>query len=175
MDDAWRWKNSETPVSVWFDSRLEVSVASPIGAAPKPTTLRRECEALSRCMEMEMAVVLIVDDSPTVRQQVKLALTPAGFDVIEAPDGAAGLELIQNRSDISLVISDVNMPNMNGIEMVTEVSTRKLRPELPIVMLTTEGDPGLMRKAKEAGVAGWIIKPFQSPMLVAAAKKLAKA
>ena len=121
-----------------------------------------------------MPVVLIVDDSATVRQQVKLALSPAGFDVIEAVDGRAGLEMVENRSDIALVISDVNMPRMNGIEMVTEIANRRIRPGLPMVMLTTEGEPSLMKKAKEAGVAGWIIKPFQAPMLVAAAQKLAK-
>ena len=121
-----------------------------------------------------MPVVLIVDDSATVRQQVKLALTPAGFDVIEAVDGRAGLEMVESRSDINLVISDVNMPRMNGIEMVTEIANRNVRPGLPMVMLTTEGDPALMAKAKAVGVAGWIIKPFQAPMLVAAAQKLAK-
>lgn len=121
-----------------------------------------------------MPVVLIVDDSATVRQQVKLALSPAGFDVIEAEDGHAGLQMIERRSDIALVISDVNMPRMNGIEMVTEISKRRLRPGLPMVMLTTEGDPALMAQAKAAGVAGWIIKPFQAPMLAAAARKLAQ-
>ena len=125
-------------------------------------------------LEHFMPVVLIVDDSATVRQQVKLALSPAGFDVIEAVDGRAGLEMVENRSDIALVISDVNMPRMNGIEMVTEIANRRIRPGLPMVMLTTEGEPSLMKKAKEAGVAGWIIKPFQAPMLVAAAQKLAK-
>lgn len=121
-----------------------------------------------------MPVVLIVDDSATVRQQVKLALSSAGFEVVEAVDGQAGLEMVQARSDISLVISDVNMPRMNGIEMVTAIASQNIRPGLPMVMLTTEGDPSLMAKAKAVGVAGWIIKPFQAPMLVAAAKKLAK-
>ena len=84
-----------------------------------------------------MPTVLIVDDSPTVRQQVKLALSPAGFDVVEAVDGQAGLEVIESRSDLDLVISDVNMPRMNGIEMVTEIARRNIRPGLPMVMLTT--------------------------------------
>ncbi len=121
-----------------------------------------------------MPVVLIVDDSATVRQQVKLALSPAGFDVIEASDGQEGLDVVKSRGDLALVISDVNMPNMNGIEMVTRISSEGLRPGLPMVMLTTEGEPELMKKAKEAGVAGWIVKPFKAPMLVAAAQKLAK-
>lgn len=121
-----------------------------------------------------MPVVLIVDDSATVRQQVRLALSTAGFEVLEAVDGRAGIEVVESRDDLALVITDVNMPRMNGIEMVTEIANRNLRPGLPMVMLTTEGDPALMQKAKAVGVAGWIIKPFQAPMLVAAAKKLAK-
>ncbi|MEO0600212.1 MAG: response regulator [Myxococcota bacterium] len=119
-----------------------------------------------------MATVLIVDDSPIVRQQVKLALMPEGFELLEAEDGVQGLEMLETRSEIGLLICDVNMPNMNGIEMLEQMSGKGVRADLPIVMLTTEGDPALMKKAKQFGAKGWIVKPFQAPMLVAAAKKL---
>ncbi|MEM6930327.1 MAG: response regulator [Myxococcota bacterium] len=119
-----------------------------------------------------MPTVLIVDDSPIVRQQVKLALVPEGFELLEAEDGVQGLEMLETRSEIGLLICDVNMPNMNGLEMLEQMSGKEVRADLPIVMLTTEGDPALMKKAKQFGARGWIVKPFQAPMLVAAAKKL---
>lgn len=119
-----------------------------------------------------MPTVLIVDDSPIVRQQVKLALMPEGFELLEAEDGVQGLQMLESHSEIGLLICDVNMPNLNGLEMLEQMSTKRLRPDLPIVMLTTEGDPGLMKQAKQWGAKGWIVKPFQAPMLVAAAQKL---
>jgi two-component system chemotaxis response regulator CheY len=116
-----------------------------------------------------------VDDSATVRQQVRLALVQAGFDVIEAVDGLDGAQTIEGRKDIGMVICDVNMPRMNGLEMVERVKANGAREDLPIVMLTTEGQPALIQRAKAAGAKGWIVKPFKADQLVAAAKKLAKA
>lgn len=117
--------------------------------------------------------VLIVDDSATVRQQVRMALTAAGYTTVEAVDGQDGLDKIRNNSAVSMVICDVNMPRMNGIEMLRAVSGEGLRPGLPIVMLTTEGSPALIRDAKAAGAKGWIVKPFKPKMLIAAVQKLA--
>lgn len=116
--------------------------------------------------------VLVVDDSITVRQQVKLALSQAGFSVAEACDGQEGAEMIEKRSDLGLVICDVNMPRMNGLEMLERVNGRKANPELPIIMLTTEGQPALIQRAKDAGAKGWMVKPFKAELLVAAARKL---
>lgn len=116
--------------------------------------------------------VLIVDDSITVRQQVKLALTQAGFIVVEAVDGMDGAAQIEQRADLNLVICDVNMPRMNGLEMLERVKGRTSALGLPIVMLTTEAQPDLVQKAKSAGAKGWIVKPFKADALVAAANKL---
>jgi two-component system chemotaxis response regulator CheY len=117
--------------------------------------------------------VLVVDDSATVRQQVGSALTQAGFTVIEAVDGVDGAACIEASPDLALVICDVNMPRMNGLEMV-EAVRRQARPAtMPIIMLTTEGDPSLVARAKQAGAKGWIVKPFKPELLVAAARKLA--
>lgn len=127
---------------------------------------------------MEHAVskkILVVDDSPTVRQQVKLALVQAGFKVEEAFDGLDGAEKIEAANDISMVICDVNMPRMNGLEMLERVKGGGKRASLPIVMLTTEGQPALIRRAKAAGAKGWIVKPFKADQLVMAAKKLTAA
>lgn len=116
--------------------------------------------------------ILIVDDSATVRQQVGMALTQAGFAVLEAVDGLDGKEQIEKYNDISLVVCDVNMPRMNGLEMVTQVKAVERHANLPILMLTTEGDPSLIARAKKAGAKGWIVKPFNADLLVNAAKKL---
>lgn len=117
--------------------------------------------------------VLVVDDSATVRQQVGTALRQAGFTVIEAVDGVDGAARIAATADLALVICDVNMPRMNGLEMVESVRTNPAAAAMPIIMLTTEGDPTLVARAKQAGAKGWIVKPFKPELLVAAAKKLA--
>lgn len=118
--------------------------------------------------------VLVVDDSATVREQVTRALSSAGFEVVEAHDGRAGADLIASDASLSLVIADVNMPVMNGLEMLEEVRRSPATATLPVLMLTTEGQPALMRRAKAAGAAGWIVKPFQVPQLIAAAQRLAR-
>jgi two-component system chemotaxis response regulator CheY len=118
--------------------------------------------------------ILIVDDSATVRQQVGLALTQVGHEVEEAVDGQDGLERI-SKGGLDLVICDVNMPRMDGIEMVTKAKSDGANPALPIIMLTTEGDPALIARAKQAGAKGWIVKPFKAELLVGAVKKLTNA
>jgi two-component system, chemotaxis family, chemotaxis protein CheY len=115
--------------------------------------------------------VLVVDDSATVRQQVATALSQAGFQVVEASDGSQGLNRAK-QGGIDCVISDVNMPIMNGIEMVTLIKQDPILSSTPVVMLTTEGSKELIAKAKQAGASGWIVKPFKAEMLVAAVRKL---
>lgn len=115
--------------------------------------------------------VLIVDDSATVRQQVATALTQAGFQVAEASDGSQGLNRA-NQGGIDCVISDVNMPIMNGIEMVGLFKQDPSLSSIPVIMLTTEGSKELIARAKQAGASGWIVKPFKAEMLVAAVRKL---
>jgi two-component system chemotaxis response regulator CheY len=117
--------------------------------------------------------VLVVDDSATVRKQVAHALGQAGFTVLEAVDGLDGADTIAATPDLALVFCDVNMPRMNGLEMVESVKATGRAATLPIVMLTTEGDPALVARAKHVGAKGWIVKPFKPELLVAAAKKLA--
>jgi two-component system chemotaxis response regulator CheY len=122
---------------------------------------------------MSKKKILVVDDSSTVRQQVAQVLTQVGFEVLEAADGQLGAELIENEAALAVVICDVNMPRMNGIEMVTTVKSRPKNAELPILMLTTDGQPALIKRAKEAGARGWMVKPFNPTQLVAAVRKLA--
>ncbi|MED5371005.1 MAG: response regulator [Myxococcota bacterium] len=117
--------------------------------------------------------ILVVDDSSTVRQQVRIALSQAGFQVMEAVDGMDGQQKIASNSDLSMVICDVNMPRMNGLQMLQAIKTAGTAPNVPIVMLTSEAQPALIRQAKANGAKGWIVKPFKAEMLVAAVKKLA--
>lgn len=116
--------------------------------------------------------ILIVDDSRTIRQQVGSVLTEAGYDVVEAEDGVQGLGAIGTQRDIALVICDINMPNMNGIEMLTTVKADAANAELPVVMLTTEGRADLIQQAKRIGAKGWVVKPFKSDQLVAAIRRI---
>jgi two-component system chemotaxis response regulator CheY len=120
-----------------------------------------------------MKKVLVIDDSPTVRQQVGLALKQAGYTVMEATDGMDGAQKIASNSQIALVICDVNMPRMNGLEMLEKVRTDPKTVNLPVVMLTTEGQPELIQRAKKAGAKGWIVKPFKAELLIGAVQKLA--
>lgn len=117
-----------------------------------------------------MKNILVVDDSPVVRQQVSSALRSAGFVVFEAVDGQDGAEKIAATPSVSIVICDLNMPRLGGIEMLEQVLPK--RPDLPVVMLTTEGDPELVNRARRAGAKGWILKPFKPAALVAAVRKL---
>ena len=121
-----------------------------------------------------MKTILIVDDSSTMRQQVSMALKQAGFVTVEAADGREGLATIDSNRRIDMVICDVNMPNMNGLEMVEKVKSKPENKSLPILMLTTEGQPSMIKRAKEAGAVGWIVKPFDASQLVQTAKHLTK-
>jgi len=112
-----------------------------------------------------MKTILTVDDSASVRQMVRIALTGAGYAVVEAGDGVQGLS-VAKRQAVNL------MPNMNGLEFIR--SLRQLPPYrgVPIVFLTTESDDSLKSEAKASGATGWITKPFKQEQLLAVAKKL---
>jgi two-component system chemotaxis response regulator CheY len=114
--------------------------------------------------------ILLIDDSETVRQQVRRTLVGAGYAVLEACDGADGLEKIRRRADLFLALCDINMPRMSGLEMLEQL--HRDGSTLPVVMLTTEGQPLLIRRAKEAGAKGWIVKPVKPEPLLAAVTRV---
>jgi two-component system, chemotaxis family, chemotaxis protein CheY len=101
-----------------------------------------------------------------------MALSQAGFDVIEAVDGEDGITKIRGDAGIAAVICDVNMPKKTGLELIEEIKAGGANSGVPIVMLTTEGQPALVQRAKQAGAKGWIVKPFKANLLVAAMQKL---
>ena len=115
--------------------------------------------------------VLIVDDSASVRQVVSIALRGAGYTVIEGVDGKDALTKLDGQK-IHLIISDVNMPNMDGITFVKEAKKLSAYKFTPIIMLTTESSDEKKREGQAAGAKAWVVKPFQSPQMLAAVAKL---
>jgi two-component system chemotaxis response regulator CheY len=116
--------------------------------------------------------VLVVDDSQSIRKTLAEVLLPAGYDVLEAENGLDGAQIIETTPELSLVICDVNMPQMSGIEMLARVKADSKNAKLLVLMLTTEGRAELIREAKQAGACGWIVKPLNPEHLLAAVRKL---
>ena len=114
--------------------------------------------------------ILSVDDSKSIREAVRFALEPLGYDVIEAEDGVEGLTQLDG-NHVDLVITDLNMPNLDGIEFIAAVREQDRYDGLPLVMLTTEGQAEKMRAGKKAGASGWIVKPFNELQLELTVKK----
>jgi two-component system chemotaxis response regulator CheY len=117
------------------------------------------------------ASILTVDDSPSLRMAVRIALTGAGYTVTEAGDGAEGLAKASAQR-FDLIITDLNMPRMDGLTMIRELRTKPTMAGVPIVFLTTESEDGLKAQAKAAGATGWLVKPFNSDQLVKIARKV---
>jgi two-component system chemotaxis response regulator CheY len=115
--------------------------------------------------------ILSVDDSASVRQMVKLTLTGAGYQVIQANDGSEGLAKAKT-SQVDMVMTDLNMPIMNGLALIKELRQLPAYKGVPILFLTTESDAQLKAEAKAAGATGWITKPFQQEQLIAVIKKV---
>jgi two-component system, chemotaxis family, chemotaxis protein CheY len=116
--------------------------------------------------------ILIVDDSSSLRTVVRLALQRAGYDVLEAGDGAEALVRLEAAPKVHLIVSDVNMPNMDGITFVKQVKQHPRHRFTPVVMLTTEGQDAKKEQGRAAGAKAWIVKPFNPPQLLDAVSKL---
>ncbi len=115
--------------------------------------------------------VLAVDDSSSIRQMVKLALTAGGYDVVLAVDGNDGLAQARTfRAD--LVLTDLNMPGMNGLALIREIRKLPAYKGVPVLFLSTESTAELKQEARAAGATGWIVKPFQQDQLVAAIRRV---
>jgi two-component system chemotaxis response regulator CheY len=119
-----------------------------------------------------MAQILVVDDSATVRNEVSSFLKSHDLNVEVAVDGKDGLDKLKKDPQIRLIISDVNMPNMDGLTMAEKVRGELNNQNVNIIMLTTESDPRMKQRGKAAGVKGWIVKPFKGDTVVESIKKL---
>ncbi|WP_187972687.1 response regulator [Aquibium microcysteis] len=118
--------------------------------------------------------ILTIDDSSSVRQMVSLTLASAGYAVVEAVDGSDGYDKATS-APVDAILTDLNMPGMNGLEFVRKYRTHPASRGIPIVFLTTESDESFKQQAKAAGATGWIVKPFRQDQLLAVVKKVAGA
>jgi len=118
-----------------------------------------------------MASILAVDDSPSMRQMVSYTLERAGYDVVLANDGLEALNIAQNTS-VNLVLTDVNMPNIDGITLVKKLRQLHDYRYKPILILTTESSTEKKMQGKEAGATGWIVKPFDPDQLLSTLRRV---
>ncbi|MFT9256809.1 response regulator [Acetobacter sp.] len=124
-------------------------------------------------VEKEDLRVLTIDDSRTMQGMLRKALEGAGYDVIQGGDGVEGLEVLQEASPPpKVIITDINMPRMDGFEVIEAVRRLDRFKHLPIIVLTTESDPEKKARARAAGATGWIVKPFSPDSLVAAIRRV---
>lgn len=115
--------------------------------------------------------IMIVDDSASLRQVVGIALKGAGYEVLEGCDGKDALAKLDGRK-VHLIISDVNMPNMDGISFVKALKQLPAYRFTPVIMLTTESGDDKKREGQAAGAKAWVVKPFQPPQMLTAVSKL---
>lgn len=118
-------------------------------------------------------LIMSVDDSASIRQMVSFTLSDAGYQVVEAVDGKDALTKL-NTTTVDMLITDLNMPNMDGIELIKNVRAQTKHKFIPIIMLTTESQDSKKQQGKSAGASGWIVKPFSATQLVDVIKKLLK-
>ena len=116
--------------------------------------------------------ILTVDDSRTMRDMLRLALTDAGFTVVQAEDGVHGLEVLQE-AEPDVILTDINMPRMDGYGFIEGVRSDSRRRTIPILVLTTESSQEKKMRARDAGATGWIVKPFNPEKLVEAIRRVA--
>lgn len=118
-----------------------------------------------------MKTIMTVDDSATVRQMTGLVLRGAGYAVIEAVDGVDGLSKLAGQ-EMDLILTDLNMPNMDGLEFTRQIRKLPKYKFVPVVLLTTESQPEKKQEGKAAGATAWIVKPFNPDQLLAVVKKV---
>jgi two-component system chemotaxis response regulator CheY len=118
-----------------------------------------------------MTAILSVDDSASIRAAIKIALTSEGYSVTEAANGAEGLDKA-TAGGFDLIVTDLNMPVMDGLTMIRELRQRPAGAGVPILFLTTESDADVKAQAKAAGATGWLTKPFDPEQLVRIVKKV---
>lgn len=118
--------------------------------------------------------VLVVDDSQSIRNEVSDALGPAGYNVLQAADAGEAFACLAKHQDVCILVLDVNMPGMNGLEVLEHLHKEQSAPGLPVLMLTTEAERTLIDRAKKAGAKGWLLKPIKPHLLVSTVSRIAR-
>ena len=116
--------------------------------------------------------ILTVDDSRTMRDMLRLALSGSGHTVIQADDGVHGIEVLEKAGLVDVIITDINMPRMDGYGFIEHVRRGSANRMTPILVLTTESEPAKKMRARDAGATGWIVKPFDPDKLLAAIRRV---
>ncbi|QFT63276.1 two-component system, chemotaxis family, response regulator CheY [Roseivivax halotolerans] len=116
--------------------------------------------------------VLAIDDSRTIREMLRFSLTQNGFDVAVAEDGRIGVDSLAEIAP-DVVITDINMPRLDGFGVISEIRNGEVHPSVPILVLTTESAAELKDRARKSGATGWIVKPFDDEKLVSAIRRIA--
>jgi two-component system chemotaxis response regulator CheY len=167
---------SDAFLSAFEEAALLAPHVSPLPAeeaAPAPEAISDAADAGNVAASTEGPVrVLTIDDSKTMRDMLRITLAEAGFEVIQAVDGQDGLDVFSG-SSVDVVITDINMPRMDGYEVVRRLRDDPANKALPILVLTTESDPDKRDVGRAAGATGWLVKPFDPEKLVATVRKVA--
>jgi len=116
--------------------------------------------------------ILAVDDSASVRQMQRFVLSAAGYDVVDAVDGKDGLAQLEKAGVVNLILTDLNMPNLDGVGFIKAVRASSAHRLTPIVVISTESQQEKKQQARTAGATGWIVKPFSPEQLLAVVKKV---
>ncbi len=145
-----------------------------LDAAPADITTTPEVELPPISEKVMSKRILTIDDSKTIRDMLMLTLVEAGFDVIQAVDGQDGLDVLaKETSEVDVIITDINMPRMDGYEVIRNLRKDPAYKSKPILVLTTESDGDKKNLARDAGATGWMVKPFDPDRLVATVRKVA--
>ncbi len=115
--------------------------------------------------------ILTIDDSRTIRDMLMLTLTDAGFEVLQGVDGQDGIEVLGDQT-VDVIITDINMPKMDGYEVIRHLRKSPMHKAIPILVLTTESDKDKKNLARDAGATGWMVKPFDPERLIATIRKV---
>jgi two-component system chemotaxis response regulator CheY len=164
-------EQSQEPVQE--QSQNDVEDASPQAVNDGGPQAESEPIDLQQISESAMSKrILTIDDSKTMRDMLMLTLAEAGFDVLQAVDGQDGLDVLGNEQ-VDVVITDINMPRMDGYEVIRQLRSDPSHKTTPILVLTTESEAEKKNLAREAGATGWMVKPFDPDRLVATVRKVA--
>lgn len=157
------WREAQIDAVVQQESGNADGQIEAADLAPEPETM--DGGSMSK-------LILTIDDSRTIRDMLKLTLTEAGFDVLQGVDGEDGLNVL-GETPVDLVITDINMPKMDGYEVIRRLRANSRYQKTPILVLTTESDGDKRNIARQAGATGWIVKPFDPDRLVETVRKVA--
>jgi len=172
----WNEGMSEVPECIAASATGPAAEAAAAGASASAPRSEAMAVATDLAVETDSSPghlrILTIDDSKTMRDMLMLTLADAGFDVIQAVDGKEGVDLLE-RENVDVVITDINMPRMDGYEVVRQLRARPEHKTTPILVLTTESEVEKKNIARNAGATGWLVKPFDPERLVATVRKVA--